>query len=317
MSTSDKEIPLSPSEAPSAPLLQFEPTGAGDELRPPPSPSSSKALDIIAAIGLWMLSILSLTLLPMLVALPYVFIRYPGTKDLAQLLTTDPTILFLTVVGVFPAHLLTFGGTWAIVTQFGRRPFWQSLGKGWGKAWGKPLDGGFGLAVCIVLAVVLYLVGVVLAKVLGGDAPTDIEILLKSSTATRVALAIMAVATAPLIEEVVYRGVIYSAFERVTGKAATVAIVSFLFTLVHVYQYRNNWGVIAVIALLSVSLTIVRAVTGRVLPCIIIHTVFNGIQSVIILFYPLLEQLQKYLEQKLGTGMILAVQGLPFFQHGI
>jgi membrane protease YdiL (CAAX protease family) len=267
----------------------------------------------VAAIGLWLLSILSLTILPALIALPYVFIRYPNTKDFGQLLTTDPTIIFLTIIGVLPAHLVTFGGAWAIVTQFGRRPFWQSIGKGWGRGW----SSGLGLVVCVVLAIALYLIGVVLAKVLGGDAQTDIEILLKSSTATRITLAILAVATAPLVEEVVYRGVIYNAFERVAGKAATVAIVSFLFTLVHLFQYRNNWGVVAVIALLSVSLTVVRAWTGRVLPCIVIHTVFNGIQSLIILFYPLIEQLQKQVEQKLGAGLILTALGFPFFQHGI
>jgi membrane protease YdiL (CAAX protease family) len=313
VSTSDKEISLSPSESPSEPIFQFEQSNDDGDLRPPPSPSSSKSRDVVAAIGLWLLSILSLTLLPALVALPYVFIRYPNTKDVGQLLSSDPTIIFLTILGVLPAHVITFGGAWAIVTQFGRRPFWQSLGKGWGKGW----SNGAGLAICVVLAIGLYLIGVVLAKVLGGDAQTDIEILLKSSTATRITLAILAVATAPLVEEVVYRGVIYNAFERAVGTPATIFVVSFLFTLVHVFQYRNNWGVIAVIALLSVSLTIVRAVTGRVLPCIIIHTIFNGIQSLIILFYPLIEQMQKQLEQKLGAGFILTALGFPFFQHVI
>jgi len=40
--------------------------------------------------------------------------------------------------------------------------------------------------------------------------------------------------------------------------------------------------VIAVITLLSITLTVARAVSGKVLPAFIIHLVFNGIQSVLI-----------------------------------
>jgi hypothetical protein len=51
---------------------------------------------------------------------------------------------------------------------------------------------------------------------------------------------------------------------------------------VHVFQYRNNLAVIVVITLLSITLTVTRAITGKVLPAFIIHLVFNGIQSVLI-----------------------------------
>ena len=40
--------------------------------------------------------------------------------------------------------------------------------------------------------------------------------------------------------------------------------------------------------LLSLALTVVRARTGRLLPCYMIHLVFNGIQSVIIVAEPYL-----------------------------
>jgi membrane protease YdiL (CAAX protease family) len=40
--------------------------------------------------------------------------------------------------------------------------------------------------------------------------------------------------------------------------------------------------VIVVITLLSVILTVARAVTGKLLPSFIIHLVFNGVQSVLI-----------------------------------
>jgi membrane protease YdiL (CAAX protease family) len=73
------------------------------------------------------------------------------------------------------------------------------------------------------------------------------------------------------------------------GVVLTVVFVASLFALVHAYQYRNNLGVIGTIAILSFTLTYVRARTGRLLPCFVIHLVFNGIQSVIIVsnyFFP-------------------------------
>ena len=64
--------------------------------------------------------------------------------------------------------------------------------------------------------------------------------------------------------------------------AIAIPVVSLLFAGVHVFQYRNNFAVIAVITLLSITLTVARAVSGKVLPAFIIHLVFNGIQSVLI-----------------------------------
>jgi membrane protease YdiL (CAAX protease family) len=89
----------------------------------------------------------------------------------------------------------------------------------------------------------------------------------------------MATATAPLVEEVLYRGVIYRAVEKAGGTAVAVPVVSLLFAGVHVWQYRNNIAVIIVITVLSIVLTVSRALTARVLPAFLIHLVFNGIQS--------------------------------------
>ena len=59
-----------------------------------------------------------------------------------------------------------------------------------------------------------------------------------------------------------------------------------LFTIIHVPQYWPNVGVIAAVALLSIVLTTVRAYTHRLLPCIIIHLVFNGIQAALLIVEP-------------------------------
>jgi membrane protease YdiL (CAAX protease family) len=77
---------------------------------------------------------------------------------------------------------------------------------------------------------------------------------------------------------------LYPALRKLAGAALAVVVVTFLFALVHYWQYKNSPGTIAAIMLLSFSLTVVRAWTGRVLPCFVIHLVFNGVQVVGLLF---------------------------------
>ena len=56
--------------------------------------------------------------------------------------------------------------------------------------------------------------------------------------------------------------------------------------------------------MLSVSLTLVRAFTGRLLPCFIIHMVFNGIVSILIVFQPFFEQFEKSAAPKTAVVML-------------
>jgi membrane protease YdiL (CAAX protease family) len=252
--------------------------------------------DVLAGLGLWLVSILLVFMVPTLIALPYILFRFAGTTNAAQTLVTDPTVLLLSVLGVIPAHVLTFGAAWAIVTNYGKRPFWRALGWSFSPRFGFMLSAG--------LAVALYIVGSIVAKLIGGE-PTDIDILANSSLAVRLLLAVLATTTGPLVEEIVYRGVLYPSLQRRIGMVWAVVLVSFLFVLVHVYQYRNSLGAIAVIALLSISLTLVRARTGKLLPCFIMHMFFNGVVSLTIIFYPYLEQFQKGVEQKPQAGMML------------
>ena len=64
-----------------------------------------------------------------------------------------------------------------------------------------------------------------------------------------------------------------------------------MFAGLHVLQYWPNFGAISAISLLSLTLTVVRARTGRLLPCYVIHLVFNSIQSIIIIADPYLHAL--------------------------
>jgi membrane protease YdiL (CAAX protease family) len=260
---------------------------------------------LTAAVLTWIGSIALLIGMSLLIITPYILKYFKGgsKQDLEQFLLTDKTAVLLQILSAIPAHLLTLGLVWAVVTRFGKLPFWRALGWSWSKHFGFWTSAG--------LAVVLLVTGGILTTLVGGE-KTQIDQIVSNSAAARYTLALLAATTGPLIEELVYRGVLYSAFQRTIGTIWTVVLVSTLFTFVHVFQYYNNLGVIAVISILSISLTLVRAYTGRLLPCFVMHMVFNGIQSVLIILDPYLPHSITGGEQKTEALVYLArsVHGL-------
>lgn len=211
--------------------------------------------------------------------MPLVFVLpYAAMKGLDNFDPVGRTSILLQVLALFPTHLFTFAMVWAVATRFGHYSFKEAIGWGWVR--------GVRLWSCIGLGVVLFIMGSAIAKLLGGDKPTQLEQIINSSLAARYALSFLAVFTAPLVEELIYRGVLYAPLQRLAGVPAAVVIVLVLFTGIHVPQYWPNFGVIAAVGLLSIVLTLLRAFSGRLLPCIVVHFVFNGIQAAFLVAEP-------------------------------
>jgi membrane protease YdiL (CAAX protease family) len=85
--------------------------------------------------------------------------------------------------------------------------------------------------------------------------------------------------------------VAFSAFQKF-GVVLAVLAVTLLFTVVHVPQYSLNnvpdYATISTLLMLSLTLTLVRVKTGNLYPCIVLHTVVNGIQSIVLIAEPYL-----------------------------
>jgi len=237
---------------------------------------------VLAAVGVWVMSFVFMLVTQMGFLIAYLLYRGVNLATVAEVVTKDPVAIFVAVLSIIPAHLLTLGLAWLIVTGVGKRPFLRTLGWDWGR--------DFTFWRCAGLAVGLLLAGLAVIKV-AGNPPTELDRLIDSSRATALATAFLATATAPLVEEVIYRGVLYSALQRAAGKVAAVLIVGLIFTGIHVLQYWPSYGVIATIFLLSFVLTLIRAHTGRLLPCVVVHLVFNGIQSLLIVLDPYIKNL--------------------------
>jgi membrane protease YdiL (CAAX protease family) len=204
--------------------------------------------------------------------------KMPVTSEEIEAMIFTPQVVLASIIATGVAHILTLILCWMIITHFGRRPFLQSLGWGWA---GLSRSGRFGLVFGVVAAV--YIFNIALVQIIPESETTMFSEMLKSSNTVRIIVACMAVLTAPLVEEIVYRGMLYSPLRSRLGMAPAILIVTILFVMVHIYQYAGAWASLAGLTILSFVLTLVRAATRSILPCIAIHLVFNFVGSVFIL----------------------------------
>lgn len=233
----------------------------------------------LVAFLVWVGSVLLVVFVPSILLLPYLLVNGARTMDqtaMAEFATKDPTALLIQVAAILPVHLLTLLLCWIVVTNFRKFPFRETLGwlSGGMRWWHYP----------VILVAFFALAGTV--GYLVPEQENELIRIIKSSKPALYTVAFLAVFTAPLVEEVVYRGIVYSAFQRATGTVFAVVITTFLFALVHVPQYYPSFSTIFLLTVLSLILTLVRVQTGNLWPCIVLHTIFNAIQSALLLAEP-------------------------------
>ncbi|MEQ1764675.1 MAG: CPBP family intramembrane glutamic endopeptidase [Pyrinomonadaceae bacterium] len=231
------------------------------------------------AVVVWLVSVLLIVFIPTLFLLPYLVSKMGGSVDrtqIAEFATKDPVAVWIQIAAVLPVHILTLLVSWYVVTNFRKFPFretlgWQSGGMRW---WHYALILAGFVAVMIIVGLVVP------------EQENELLRILKSSKWALYTIAVLAVFTAPVVEEVIYRGILYSAFQRSVGTFTAVALVTFLFALVHVPQYWPSFSTIFLLTLLSLILTLIRVYTVNLLPCIILHTLFNAFQSALLMAEP-------------------------------
>jgi uncharacterized protein len=91
-----------------------------------------------------------------------------------------------------------------------------------------------------------------------------------SKLAPFIAFAVIVIVVAPIVEELLFRGVGYGLLERF-GRVAAIVLVGLAFALVH--------GLVAgfpVIAVFGTGLAYLRARTESIYPCMLLHASFNA-----------------------------------------
>lgn len=223
-------------------------------------------------IGVWILSVLAILLAPVGFVLPYYALSGRGIPADPE---KDPTVILLSLIAVIPAHIFTLLVCYPVVTKGRRFSFFKTLGWRLGnfRWW-------HFIAIIIGFFALLSAVSAIFP-----DSDNDLLRILRSSPMAAYFMAALATLFAPFIEELVYRGVLYPAVERSAGKIAAVLIVTFLFAGIHYPQYWGSPGSLIAITLLSFVLTAARAVSGNLLPSVILHFIFNALQSVSIVYF--------------------------------
>jgi membrane protease YdiL (CAAX protease family) len=189
--------------------------------------------------------------------------------------SSNAVLLF--IIATFPAEALIFLFCWAVVTGRGKRPFFESLGWNWA--------GRSAMYWCLVAVGVVIAINIASNFLLRWlpERPSPFEEMLNSSQPVRIGTVLLAVLAAPLVEEIVYRGVLFSALRKRLNAIATVLAVTVIFVGVHIPQYRGAWRTVAGLTLLSLALTILRARTSSVLPSFLVHLLNNTLSSVVIM----------------------------------
>lgn len=234
-----------------------------------------------SAIVFWMFSVLLISLVPTLFLLPYFgseALSGKSGKELESALFSDPTAIVVALAGTFGAHLVTLVVAWMLVTRIRTHSFREMLGWDWG---------GFKIWHGAVIFVGVYAFAIVMTLLLGSH-DNEMQRILRSSRAAVFAVAVIATFSAPIVEEVVYRGVLYSAFQRALNVRLAVLAVTLIFASVHIAQYYPDGATILSVLLLSFVLTVLRAKTDNLWPCVFFHFVFNGFQSILLILQPYL-----------------------------
>lgn len=152
---------------------------------------------------------------------------------------------------------------------------------------GRPTPGRFGLLPTNVGRAVLWVVGGFLAfTLIGGawlqltgadderDAITE-TLSDDPTTATIVGLAFLTVVVAPIVEEVVFRGFVFTALRSALPVGAAAVGSGVLFGLVHVFGSPVEF--LVPLAVLGTVLALILWKTGSLYPCIALHAFNNCI----------------------------------------
>jgi len=205
------------------------------EVQPPETPTpNNPPWNSWSAFGVWVVSVILIILFPLIFVLPYFLNQAVNLTDsvkATEFLQTDSTAIFLQLLSVIPAHLLTLVLAWFVVTKSNTFSFRETLGWQWNgfKVWHT-----FVCFIFFILAMSLSL------TLVFGDVENEFEKMLNSSRTAVYLVAFFATFTAPLVEEVIYRGLLYSAFQRKYGIPLAVFLVTLLFTAVHIPQYSSS-----------------------------------------------------------------------------
>lgn len=186
-----------------------------------------------------------------------------GWPKLSQAVHNNPFLL-LALQSIF--HALIFLTVYLLIVVNHRLPFWETL------RWQTP---------AAPKALLFFLGGIALAVAIQIMPPLlpdrdDFPLTrLFTSPQAGYAIAAFAILIAPFMEELIFRGVLFSFFQQLVGDRFAVLGTAALFTALHVPEYWGAWNHVFLILIVGLVFSAARGMTGSLAPCVILHVAYN------------------------------------------
>jgi membrane protease YdiL (CAAX protease family) len=174
----------------------------------------------------------------------------------------------------------------ALLTLFCARRLWPALWRGAeppGLGFASPRQPQLYYALAMMSGIALPFLGGLLTQWLaqGHEVSQDIKDLgALASPALRVPLALLVVSLGPLVEELLFRGVLLSAMMRFVPASTATAASALLFACVHLPDLNFLWYALPNLMLLGVVLAWLRLRSGSIWPAVLAHAVNNALAVV-------------------------------------
>jgi hypothetical protein len=200
-----------------------------------------------------------------LVSLGYALLQSTMHWRLAkQQLSTDPFFL-LALQTVFYGLMLAF--IFFLVAVDHRQPFWPTLR--WRRITVWQALGCLAGGTLMVVAIAL------LPPLLPDATQFPLESLFNSRGAAY-AIGAFAILVAPVMEEMIFRGILFAIFESQVGLRFAILVTAILFGGLHVPEYWGAWNHMFLIFLVGLVFSLARGMSGSLAPSVFLHAGYNA-----------------------------------------
>lgn len=189
----------------------------------------------------------------------------PNEKNFFAVL--NQILLSFALLGYLAVHIRTRYGL----------PFWRTIG------W-RPLEAGaiprfFAYFGFIAGGTMLSFLIQIASNALATNAKLPIETFFQDRR-TALLLMMTGILLAPIVEETIFRGYIYPVLARSFGVGASVIATGTLFGALHAWQLWGGWWQIALLIVVGIVFTYVRAVSRTVVASYLLHVSYNSVLSI-------------------------------------
>jgi len=251
----DETQPTTPQDVPS--LAESTITPAQES---PPKPWGLR--DLLLFIAFVLVGLFAANLL---VSLGYVLLRPIMHWHLTKQQLSTNTFFLLALQTVFYGLMLGF--IYFLVTVDHRQAFWATL------RW-RRINIGHALG-CLAGGALMTIAIALLPPVLPDSTRFPLESLF-SSRAAAYAIGAFAILVAPLVEEMIFRGVLFAIFESQVSVSFAVLMTAVLFGGLHVPEYWGAWNHMFLIFLVGLVFSLARGRTGSLAPSVFLHMGYNA-----------------------------------------